>query len=117
MQYEIEWDTRTHSDFLKLPPDLLKFVCDSFKEHETIHLCTKYQYDVHKFRCHSSINSNGGIHDWMNIDFERKHGYFPCWLALVVVVDSPTEPNKKYQLVVLSTTKETHEYESTLLRE
>jgi hypothetical protein len=38
-------------------------------------------------------------------------------LALVVVVDSPTEPDKKYQLVVQSISKETHEHESTLLRE
>jgi hypothetical protein len=38
-------------------------------------------------------------------------------LALVVVVDSPREPDKKDQLVVQSTTKETHKHESTLLRE
>ncbi len=63
MQYEIECDTRTHSDFLKLPPDLVKFVCDSFKEGATIHFCTEYQRDVHKFRCHPSFQSDGGIHD------------------------------------------------------
>ena len=53
----------------------------------------------------------------MNIDFGREDGNFPCWLALVVVVESPREPDEKYQLVVQSTTKETHKHESTLLRE
>ncbi len=95
MQCEIDWDTRTHSDLMKLPPDLVKFVCDSFKEGETIHFCMEYQRDVHKFQCHPSFQSDGGIHDWMNIDFKKKHGHFPCWLALVVAVNSPTEPNEK----------------------
>ena len=49
VQYKINWDTRTHGDFMKLPPDLVKFVCDSFKEGETIHFCTEYQRDVHQF--------------------------------------------------------------------
>jgi hypothetical protein len=49
VQYEITWDTRTHGDFMKLPPDLVKFVCDSFEEGETIHFCTEYQRDFHKF--------------------------------------------------------------------
>jgi hypothetical protein len=63
VQYEIKWDTRTHSHFLNLTPDLVKFVCDSFKEGETIHFCTEYRHDVHKFRCHPSFQSDGGIHD------------------------------------------------------
>ncbi len=117
VQCEIDWDTRTHSDLMNLPPDFVIFVCDSFQEGETIHFCMEYQHDVHKFQCHPSFLSDGGIHDWMNIDFKKKHGHFPCWLALVVAVDSPSEPNEKYQLVVQSTTKETHKHEFTLLRE
>ena len=87
MQYEIKWDTRTHIDFLKYPPHFVKFVCDSFKKGKTIYFCTEKQHDVHKFRCHQSFQSDGGVHDWMNIDFRKKHGHFPCRLALVVVVD------------------------------
>ncbi len=117
VQHEIDWDTRTHGDFMKLPPDLVKFVCISFQESETIHFCTECQRDVHKFQCHPSFQSDGDLHDWMNTDFGRKHGHFCCQLALVVVVDSPTKPDKKYQLVGQSTTKETHEHESTLMRE
>jgi hypothetical protein len=52
----------------------------------------------------------------MIFDFEG-HGKFPCRLALVVVVDSPQDPNEKFQLVVQSTTEETKAHESTLLRE
>jgi hypothetical protein len=41
----------------------------------------------------------------MIIDF-GKLGKFPYRLALVVVVDSPQDPEDKYQLVVQSTTEE-----------
>jgi hypothetical protein len=53
------------------------------------------------------------MYDWMIIDF-GKLGKFPFQLALVVVVDSPQDPDKKYQLVVQSTTKEIKQHESTL---
>jgi Plavaka transposase len=116
-QYEVEWETRTRSDFMKLPVELLKFVCDSFPEGDTIRFCTEYRRDVHKFRCHPSYQSDGAMHDWMNIDFGTEHGHFPCRLALVIVLDTPTESDEKYQLVVQSTTKVNVAHESTLLRE
>jgi hypothetical protein len=40
----------------------------------------------------------------MIIDFGDQ-GTFPCQLALVVVLDSPKDPEEKYQLVVQSTKK------------
>jgi hypothetical protein len=52
----------------------------------------------------------------MIIDF-GKQGKFPYWLALVVVVDSPKDPEDRYQLAVQSTTEEIKHHESTLLRE
>jgi hypothetical protein len=116
LQYKIEWDTRTHSDLLALPLKLIEFVFDSFKESDSITFCTEYKRDVHTFRCHPCYQSDGPIHDWMIIDF-GEHGKFPCRLALVVVVDSPEDPDEKYQLVVQSTTEEIKEHESTLLRE
>ena len=63
VQYEIDWDTRTHSDLMKLPPDLVKFVCESFKEGETICFCMAYRRDVHKFQCHLCFQSDSGIHE------------------------------------------------------
>lgn len=116
-QYEVEWETRTRTDFMKLPVELLKFVCDSFNDGDTIRFCTEYRRDVHKFRCHPSYQSDGAMYDWMNIDFGEDHGHFPCRLALVIVLDTPTDPDEKYQLVVQSTTKVNVEHESTLLRE
>jgi Plavaka transposase len=116
-QYEVEWETRTRSDFMKLPVELLKFVCDSFEDGETIRFCTEYRRDVHKFRCHPSYQSDGAMYDWMNIDFGEEHGHFPCRLALVIVLEAPTDPDEKYQLVVQSTTRANVEHESTLLRE
>jgi hypothetical protein len=38
-------------------------------------------------------------------------------LALVLVVDSPHDPEEKYQLIVQSTTEERKRHESTPLRE
>lgn len=115
-QYEIIWNTRTHSDLMKLQPDLVKFVCDSFEGTEKVVFCTEYRRDVHTFRCHPCYQSDGPIYDWVVINFGN-HGNFPCRLALVVVVDSPSDPDEKYQLVVQSTTEEIKEHESTLLRE
>jgi hypothetical protein len=116
-QYEVEWETKTRTDFMKLPVELLKFICDSFKEGETIRFCTEYRRDVHKFWCHPSYQSDGAMHDWMNIDFGEEHGHFPCCLALVIVQEEPTDPDEKYQLVVQSATKVNADHESTLLRE
>jgi hypothetical protein len=116
-QYEIVWDSKTHIDFMTLPQELMEFVCDSYKEVDTITFCTEYKRDVHTFRCHPSYQSDGGIYDWMIIDF-GEFGKFPCRLALVVVVvDTPQDSEEKYQLVVQSTTEEIKEHESTLLRE
>ena len=115
-QYKVDWDTRTHTDLLTLPIALMEFLFDSFKGEDKITFCTEYKRDVHTFRCHPCYQSDGPIYDWMIIDFEG-HGKFPCRLALVVVVDSPQDPNEKFQLVVQSTTEETKAHESTLLRE
>lgn len=116
--YDIDWGkTKTHQDFLHLPGALVEFVCASFKEVNKIRFCTEYKRDVHTFRCHPSYQSDGCIYDWMVIDFGEVLGKFPCRLSLVVVVDSPTEFDEKYQLVVQSTTEEVKEHESTLLRE
>jgi hypothetical protein len=52
----------------------------------------------------------------MIIDFGNQ-GKFLCPLALVVVLDSPKDPEEKYQLVVQSTTEEIKQHESTLSRE
>ena len=114
--YKIEWNTRTHSDLLTLPLELIVFVLDKFEGLDSITFCTEYKRDVHTFRCHACYQSDGPIHDWMIIDF-GEHGKFPCHLALVVVVDSPEDPDEKYQLVVQSATEESKEHESTLLRE
>ena len=114
--YEIHWDTRTHKDLLTLPLGLIEFLFNSFKRLQTITFCTEYKRDVHTFRCHPCYQSDGPIYDWMIIDF-GKLGKFPCRLALVVVVDSPQDPEEKYQLVVQSTTEEVKQHESTLLRE
>jgi hypothetical protein len=114
--YEIHWDTRTHKDLLTLPLGLIEFLFNSFKRLQTITFCTEYKRDVHTFRCHPCYQSDGPIYDWMIIDF-GKLGKFPCRLALVVVVDSPQDPEEKYQLVVQSTTEEIKQHESTLLRE
>jgi hypothetical protein len=115
-QYKVDWDTRTHTDLLTLPIALMEFLFDSFKGEDKITFCTEYKRDVHTFRCHPCYQSDGPIYDWMIIDFEG-HGKFPCRLALVVVVDSPQDPNEKFQLVVQSTTEETKAHKSTLLRE
>jgi hypothetical protein len=121
-QYKIAWDTKTHLDLMKLPPNLMEFVCNSFPECKKIEFCTEYQRghqpdDVHTFRCHPSYQSDGAIYDWMIINFGEEHGNFPCRLVLVVVLDPPEDPDEKYQLIVQCTTEKVPEHESNLLRE
>jgi hypothetical protein len=97
-------------------PELVKFLCDSFKEHETIHFCTEYRCDVHKFRCHPSIQSDGGIHDWMNIDFGRNMAIFLVgWLLLLLWTHLPNLTRSANFLC--NPPQKIHKHESTLLRE
>ena len=117
LQYEVEWQTRTRTDFMKLPLDLLKFVCDNFPDGDRVRFCTEYRRDVHKFRCHPSYQSDGSMYDWLHIDFGSKFGHLPCRLCLVIVLDTPSEPDEKYQLVVQSATKENKNHSSSLLTE
>ena len=115
--YEIDWSCRTRTDLLHLPPELIQFVCSSFKEMDKVVFCTEYKRDVHTFRCHPCYQSDGPIYDWVVINFGKELGNFPCRLALVVVVDSPHDLEDKYQLVVQSATEEVTEHASVLLRE
>jgi hypothetical protein len=48
-QYEIHWDTRTHTDLLTLPSGLIEFLFNLYKRLQTITFCTKYKRDVHTF--------------------------------------------------------------------
>ncbi len=115
-QYKVDWNTRTHTDLLTLLIALMEFLFDFFKGVDKITFCNEYKRDVHTFRCHPCFQSDGPIYDWIIIDFEG-HGKFPCCLALVVVADSPQDPNEKFQLIVQSTTEEIKAHKSTLLRE
>jgi hypothetical protein len=60
-QYEIHWDTRTHTDLPTLPLGLMEFLFNLFKRLQTITFCTKYKQDVHKFQCHPGYQSYGPI--------------------------------------------------------
>ena len=106
-----------HEDGNVIPPELIQFVCSSFKEMDKVVFCTEYKRDVHTFRCHPCYQSDGPIYDWVVINFGKELGNFPCRLALVVVVDSPHDLEDKYQLVVQSATEEVTEHASVLLRE
>ena len=116
--YHVSWKTRTHMDVMKLPPKLLEFLCDEFKETATVRFCTEYKREDHTFRCHPCYQSDGPIYDWMKIDFGpgRNGGVLPCRLAAVVLVESPKDPNEKFQLVVQSVSKKTG-VQSALLTE
>ena len=48
-QYNVDWDTSTHTDLLTLPLALMEFLFDSFHGVDTITFCTEYKRDVHTF--------------------------------------------------------------------
>ena len=119
-QYEVGWRTKTDTKFMKVPPRLLQFLCDTFLvgDATTIQFCTEYKANGQTFRCHPCYQSDGAIYDWMKVDFGEPHGIRPCRLAAVVLVESPNHQVEDFQvkLVVQSVTEMTG-VQSVLLTE
>ena len=116
-KHDVEWSTKTNSDLMKISDELSMFIYDTFAgDIGGVTICTEYQRDVYTFRCHPCYPSDGGIYDWMKIDF-GDDGICPCRLAAVVVLKSPDDPTRQtYQLVVQSAIKKTN-VSSVLLTE
>ena len=110
--FHVSWSSTTSVTKLNLPVKLLTFLCDTFGD--TVRCATEYVREQYTFRCHPSYQSDGPIYDWMKVMFDGEPPMsYPCRLAIVVILDSPTDP---YQLVVQSATERTYR-DSTLLYE
>jgi hypothetical protein len=94
---------------MHLPISLLTFVSNAFGN--SVNVCTEYQQDVYKFRCHPYFQSMGPMYDWLFVLFDE--GTFPCKLAVVVMTDNQDDP---IQLVVQSASCKTN-VQSVLLTE
>jgi Plavaka transposase len=110
--FHVSWSSTTNVTKLNLPVALLTFLCDTFGD--TVRCATEYVREQYTFRCHPCYQSDGPIYDWMKVMFDgQPPTSYPCRLAIVVVMDNPTDP---YQLVVQSATERTYR-DSTLLTE
>jgi hypothetical protein len=110
--FHVSWSSTTSVTKLNLPVKLLTFLCDTFGD--TVRCATEYVREQYTFRCHPCYQSDGPIYDWMKVMFDGEPPMsYPCRLAIVVIMDSPTDP---YQLVVQSATERTYR-DSTLLYE
>jgi hypothetical protein len=116
-QYDVAFNTKTITDYMKVPSRMLHFLCDTFLigGAEAVQFCTEYKANGQTYRCHPCYQSDGAIYDWMTIDFGEPRGILPCRLAAVVVLERSNN-NCEVQLVVQSVTEMTG-VQSVLLTE